>query len=364
MKPRRQRLHVSTFPFLAVLLCAMGSLILLLLVMDRRAKVVARAKALAAVERRREAEARAAAAALAQAAAQRAEWERRRQALLARLQAEEAEISRQLAEVHGQLQTASSRAEVARTRLDQMQASFRREQARLQQRQHELAARRAELASQVEKTTVPQAELARFAASLDELEQTLERLRTLRKREEQTYSVVPYRGKHGEPRRPLYIECAADGLIFHPDRSTLTGLALSPHNVRTEVERRLARRPPDKRDQVPYVLMLVRPDGIANYYEALAALDGMRIDFGYEFVEREWVLDFPEDEAEAAPQPWMSAAAGRANRPTVSAPEGSWFSAETSGVGVGLPRGLGGAGSGPPTRGSGASGSGPGGGTG
>jgi len=36
---RRHKLEVSTFPFLAVLLCAMGALILLLLIMDRRAKI-------------------------------------------------------------------------------------------------------------------------------------------------------------------------------------------------------------------------------------------------------------------------------------------------------------------------------------
>ena len=41
MRRQRQKLQVSTFPFLAVLLAAMGSLILLLLVMDRRAKIVA-----------------------------------------------------------------------------------------------------------------------------------------------------------------------------------------------------------------------------------------------------------------------------------------------------------------------------------
>src|ERR687884_615798 len=45
MRTRRQRLQVSTFPFLAVLLCAMGSLILLLLVMDRRAPAGALHKA-------------------------------------------------------------------------------------------------------------------------------------------------------------------------------------------------------------------------------------------------------------------------------------------------------------------------------
>lgn len=35
---KRKKLEVSTFPFLAVLLCTMGSLILLLLVMDKKAK--------------------------------------------------------------------------------------------------------------------------------------------------------------------------------------------------------------------------------------------------------------------------------------------------------------------------------------
>ena len=37
MRTRRHKLQVSTFPFLAVLLCAMGALLLVLLVMDRRA---------------------------------------------------------------------------------------------------------------------------------------------------------------------------------------------------------------------------------------------------------------------------------------------------------------------------------------
>ena len=44
MRRPRSRLTVSTFPFLAVLLCAMGALILLLLVFDRRAKEAARSR--------------------------------------------------------------------------------------------------------------------------------------------------------------------------------------------------------------------------------------------------------------------------------------------------------------------------------
>src|SRR5262249_27076813 len=103
MRRRRHRLQVTTFPFLAVLLCAMGSLILLLLVLDRRAKVVALHKAreaisraraerpardreaLRAAEEARQAEER-------QAEERRAEWERRRQELRALLAAQEQEV--------------------------------------------------------------------------------------------------------------------------------------------------------------------------------------------------------------------------------------------------------------------------------
>ena len=45
MRRRSKKLEVSTFPFLAVLLCAMGSLILVLLITDRKGKLAAKFKA-------------------------------------------------------------------------------------------------------------------------------------------------------------------------------------------------------------------------------------------------------------------------------------------------------------------------------
>ncbi len=75
MRRRRQGLQVSTFPFLAVLLCAMGSLILLLLIIDRQAKRAGRAKAL---EKARQEAARSAAEEVArdarEAARRKAVW--------------------------------------------------------------------------------------------------------------------------------------------------------------------------------------------------------------------------------------------------------------------------------------------------
>src|SRR6516162_5840027 len=99
MRQRTRPLQVSTFPFLAVLLCAMGSLILLLLVIDRRAKAVARAKALEAASRTAVEDARV-------AAARAAELERRRLALHALLATQEGELA-------GQVQGVARQAEVA-----------------------------------------------------------------------------------------------------------------------------------------------------------------------------------------------------------------------------------------------------------
>src|ERR1043165_4311494 len=45
MRRPRSKLEVSTFPFLAVLLCVMGSLLLFLFIMDRRAKLAAQQRA-------------------------------------------------------------------------------------------------------------------------------------------------------------------------------------------------------------------------------------------------------------------------------------------------------------------------------
>src|SRR5207248_11036567 len=96
MRRRRHKLEVSTFPFLAVLLCTMGSLILLLLVIDRRAKAVARAKAQAAIERATAADAKG-------FADQRAEFARRRQLLHQQLQDQQSDLLVQIGNAQQQL---------------------------------------------------------------------------------------------------------------------------------------------------------------------------------------------------------------------------------------------------------------------
>jgi hypothetical protein len=316
MRRPRRRLEVSTFPFLAVLLCAMGSLILLLLVLDRRAKMAARVRAeqsaRAALEERG-ATARAAAEAAARRAEERAaDRERRREAQHEQLARAADEVAAQLKAVEGRKSTAArgSAAQAQRWReLLEVLGSRREELAKAER---ETAAQRAAAGEANDLNESARKEAARLSAQLRGLEVVLDELKAARKRDAQTYSLMPYRGKRGDGRRPLYLECAADGLVFHPDRKTLSGIA-TPQEVCNEVEARVERQrasvvahggQPEKR---AYLLMLVRPDGIATYYSALGALKGKEIDFGYEFIDADWALDFPDGDAAPAAQPWMTA---------------------------------------------------------
>src|SRR5437667_9836690 len=74
MRRPRSKLQVSTFPFLAVLLCAMGSLLLLLFIMDRRGKIAAKYRVAEELQARKE-------RTKAEEEARQAEWQKARQQL-------------------------------------------------------------------------------------------------------------------------------------------------------------------------------------------------------------------------------------------------------------------------------------------
>jgi hypothetical protein len=304
MRRRRQQLQVSTFPFLAVLLCAMGSLILLLLVIDRRAKAVARAKALRAAAQAAEEDKRA-------AAARKAEWERRRQALHALLARQQEELAgrARTADEQGRVRSADLQAE--RARWKELRRKVRGERREVGNGQEDLDALRQAAQRNAGQTEAARKDVQRLAQQLDALEQTFQDLKLLRRRDRQTYSLVPYQGRRGENRRPIYIECAAAGVIFHPDHHTEADAA----GIRAAGERHIhaqGRRTAavGRKKELPYLLFLVRPEGISTYYRALRALAGLSFDYGYEFVEQDWVLDFSGDEARPGTD-WMNAA--RAN---------------------------------------------------
>src|SRR5207237_4802057 len=160
---------------------------------------------------------------------------------------------------------------------------------RLTERHLTLSSKRAALAEQTQLSEASRLELSRMTVELEQLELTLAELKAVRQRDRQTYSVVPYRGKRGDNRKPLYVECTSSGLVFHPDRLVVD----SAERMRAEVERRVAKQKSaapaasDKANENAYLLMLVRPDGIGTCYRRVAARRGVKADFGYAFNERD-----------------------------------------------------------------------------
>src|SRR5262249_50794262 len=152
MRRRRQQLQVSTFPFLAVLLCAMGSLMLLLLVIDRRAKVVARNKAAQAVEHAETEKARA-------AEARRARLERGRRELHLLLSGQEQDLLRQIGQARGKVDASLRGLEAEQLRAGELQTRVQGEAGLLTRKQEELAARRAGLGRAEQQTDAVRAEI-------------------------------------------------------------------------------------------------------------------------------------------------------------------------------------------------------------
>ena len=280
---------VLSFTYLDVLVCTMGSLVLMLVMFSERAKRAALA----------EAEKDEPPAASATAATDTTP------------PADPDALARQFAEVRRR------QAELDRARA-QAQEQLRDEQQRVshleehQRRlEHELAKLHITL-KQLEATEQQQ------VVDQDQAEKELERLRQLLKdtearladmREEdagqRSYAIVPYKGPNGTFRRPVYVECTREAIIVQPEGIRLTaddfGMPLGSGNplaaaIRAAQEELNARARAGGVTELPdpYPLFIVRPDGIKAYEVALAATRTWDSDYGYEFVDADWKLTFPE----------------------------------------------------------------------
>ena len=92
------------------------------------------------------------------------------------------------------------------------------------------------------------------------------------------------------------------------DLSALLGARSSP--LLLAVVRELARiqgtTGPDGAPTVPYIFFVVRPDGIRPFYDARARLESLGIAFGYELVDQNMEIDYPDldhpDEWDGSPK--------------------------------------------------------------
>ncbi|MBQ4204246.1 MAG: hypothetical protein II655_11165, partial [Thermoguttaceae bacterium] len=148
----------------------------------------------------------------------------------------------------------------------------------------------------------------RVAALDDELNALAAAARALREKNadgKRSYSIVPYQGKRGTFRRPIFIECNADGVFLMPEKVKFDDLdfllARYPGNpfdsaVRAAAQRELVSngRTNAKGETIePYPLVVVRPSGSQYFYAVVAALASWGDVYGYEFVDEEQKIEYP-----------------------------------------------------------------------
>ncbi|MEX0677969.1 MAG: hypothetical protein WD063_12885 [Pirellulales bacterium] len=264
---------IQMFPFLAVLICTMGALVVLLHAFARHGQI----------EAIRMAEAKA--------------------------QAQETSVEDFQWRI-GHLRTARAKteAELADQRL--MLAHVEDHQRRLLEklRQIERAAAEMNRAGAANTGQSHAAELDAVKAELAGARAALDAARRGDRHKRTSYSVIPYDGPHATSRRPIYIECRENLIVLQPESVELSPRdfagSFAPGNplaaaVRAQREY-LARQSPGGLAEEPYPLLLVRPQGVAAYYAARAALDSWGSDFGYELIGSDWVLKFPQPDPQLA----------------------------------------------------------------
>src|SRR4051812_9680090 len=230
----RSKLQVSTFPFLAVLLCAMGSLLLFLFIMDRRAKIAAQNRAREA----RETMAARKPDTQNQRDARQIEWEEAREKLRRLLLEQHQQVLSEAQGVQQNLSATGDKLNIVQTRYLDIQLQLASETAKILALQDQIEQQKSGIRSSDKKEAASKSELAKATQELLELTTAFQLLQAQKQREKEVYSLVPYRGKRGDARPPIYIECSREGLLLHPDKKLLSGGDLSPQALINEVERR------------------------------------------------------------------------------------------------------------------------------
>lgn len=125
------------------------------------------------------------------------------------------------------------------------------------------------------------------------------------------FEVVPFDPISGTSRRPILIECTAEGLRFIPENVTITrgDLAGFTPKVNPLIVGSSAlinywtswnlRQENPGREPEPYVLLLVRPNGTIAYYVAMEMLRDLKQPHGYELLEEDTDLQMPPVDAGA-----------------------------------------------------------------
>ena len=275
---RGDDLAPALFPFLAVLLCTMGALVVVLVLVVSQASASAKQTMLAQQDQLQEA------SDLVEMASEemKARRELQQKAIdnkRSQLTGIEDHISRLIDEL-AQLEKTAKAIEEQTTTTDQQ----RREQSE---------------------------KMATLASRLHDEKAKLDEQRLIQAKKPPAFAIIPYQGSGGTSRRPIYIECTAKGVVIQPEGILISTEDLKPpHGPGNPLDASLRmirsayqRLDPNASSTVsPYPLLLVRPDGIKSYVLARAAMSGWDDQFGYELLDQNMPLAFPPSVPGLAPQ--------------------------------------------------------------
>lgn len=264
---RRDETAPSLFPFLAVLLCTMGALVLILMLSVSGAQTATH-QMVSKLEQEvelEEAKIQLAKEGLTEKLEEsRIQLEKKRLALQ-HLEEHIRELTEELQQIHQQMQLAEASKDS-----DNTEATDREQQI-----------------TELEK---------QLADATKELQQKLEEPDG----DKPIFAIIPYDGPNGTHRRPIYLECTAKGVVIQPEGVLIPASDLrppyGPGNPLDAALRTIRAEFPSKNGSVtsnPYPLLIVRPSGIKHYMMARAAMSGWDDQFGYELVSEDLDLAYP-----------------------------------------------------------------------
>lgn len=264
---RKKAVGVSLFPFLAVLICTMGALIVLLVLVVQMARVDASERPPQPPD---------------DAALEKENYQWRLGLLQQERQTLAEDAQRNLAE------------------LSHLEQHIRE----LEKRWKQLVAEATDLKQRVGTgpgdVTATRHELARVQAAITTAKQELDAARRHAAQQPPVYCIVPYDGPNGTHRQPVYLECTQQGIVVQPDGIILRQRDLegplgagNPLDAVLRAVRKYHGELQGTTTSNAYPLLVVRPDGAESYVLARAAMRVWDDEFGYELIDAQKQLQFP-----------------------------------------------------------------------
>lgn len=321
MARRQHHNSISLFPFLAVLVCAMGSLILLLLVMTRKIRHDQQENEAAAVVMATEA------IALSDRSAEIADLEQQIATVKASLSAKQS----QSAAIESSIKDRQAQIETLQQELSSLQLQLQSTNAKPEagvseslKEARELKAKEAALLRKLEESEKrlfeKQQLLTKVTESSSKAELTLQEkqsdLISLRARVEEakekaahvsgTSTLLEFSNSTGTVRTPIVIDVSEKGFEILPNGIVITpadmeGFPVRDNPLLSAILTAHRHRSQNAVVDEPYVLLLIRPDGSLPFYGAQRVLAESNIHYGYELLEPDQQIVAGELDASETP---------------------------------------------------------------